>query len=395
MISQENKRSLYVFLFSEIFLSIGIGLVNYAQPFLYSSNGLSDNTIGLLFSVNAVVGGLTALLGGSVADRIGTTVVFRFASLMLPLGFLLMGLIQNPDLWILSSALSGFGGALLMSTENVVMKSLASGVETSSVLSKFTSMYTFAMGAGVVVAGFISPHLGYKETLTIGAALALVAPILRLWVKAPDQKSDRMFKLPSKRIGLMSIYACVFSLGVGLFNPFFTLVLHNQFGFHDSWTGIVSSASTFMMAFGALVVSPLQRRLTRAGTLTLAFIGGSALTGCMVFATGGSSFTILYLLRAVVTSVPISIVDAIFLKNSEPTEYAQMFGVRVFGSNIGNAFGSYAGGSFLAHHLLGGLLATSAFTILLAYICLRVILFSLNRGKTQRTQVQADATTFM
>lgn len=373
-----HKRSLIFYFSSELFLSFGIGLVTYAQPFFYKQGGLSDSTIGLLFAVNALFGGISALLFGSVADRIGASRVFKGATLAIALSYLLLGATHHLLVWFFAAAFSGIAGSMLMSTENVVLSSLTKGYEMASVLSKFVALYTFIIGSGVVASGFLSAAIGYTNTIRLGGLIALCAPFIRVFVKAPDAKSRRMFRLPSKRIWAMSGFAMLFGLSLSLFNPFATLILHETFRLSNQSTGLVSSVSTFTMAVGSFLVSALVRRFQQRRTLQMSFFLSIALTLLMTLTANPWGFTGFYLVRTIVTSVPGSIVDALFLSLTHETEYAQMFGVRVFGTNAGNAFGSYGGGVLLSHFGVPVILIASAFGFVITYLYLVSLLRRLN-----------------
>jgi MFS family permease len=380
------RRSLVLYFSSELFLSLGIGIVSYVQPFFYRSYGASDSTIGVLFAVNAAAAGLSALLLGPVADWIGASRVFKFSTFLLAFSFLLMGLTHNTYLWMATSALSGIGGALLMSTENVVLSSLTKGKEMAAILSKFVALYMFLIGLGTVFSGFISSRISYQDTFIIGAIVALIAPGVRLFVKAPDARSHRAFRLPSRRIALMSLYALLFGVAIGIFRPFATLVLQSNFGLGDRTTAAVSAASLFMISVGAFIVSTLLRHFKQSKTLMLSFATGGLLTLWMAVTGNAMIFSSLYLLRTITTSIPGSIVDALFLEVTPKTEFAQMFGVRVFGNSIGNAIGSYGGGYLLEGSHISVMLILSTLMLSIAYFYLTYLIARMRRKPSQSVE---------
>jgi len=387
MNSASIRRSLVFYFSSEIFLSLGVGFVTYAQPFFYRQGGLSDSTIGLLFAVNALAGGVAALLFGSAADRVGASRVFKFSTLTIALSYLLLSVTHSLGAWVTASGLSGLAGAMLMSTENVVLSSLTKGREMASVLSKFVALYTFIIGIGVVTSGILSSSIGYSATIRIGALIALVSPVIRIFVTAPDAKSERLIRIPSGRIWAMSLFAMLFGLSLSFFNPFATLVLHGTFGLSDSSTALISSISLFMMSFGSFLVSALVRRFRQQRTLFFTFVASAVMTLVMILPGNAGGFTAFYLGRTVLTSVPGSIVDAMFLQLTHETEYVQMFGVRVFGTNVGNAAGSYSGGLFLSHSGVAWMLGLSALGLVLTYIYL---LWLIKRLHSVRVNVRMD-----
>lgn len=391
--AQTWRRSLTLILISEVFLSFGFGLSMYAIPFYYHSAGLSDRAIGLLFAVNATVSGLAAIVIGMVGDKVGASRVFKAASLIVPSGYLMLGLTHALWLWVVAGSLSGLGGAGLMSTENVVISSLAQGHDRAGLFSRFTALYMFAIGAGVVSAGFLTHALTDRGTLVLGAVIALVAPALRLLVTAPDARAHRLFRLPSRRIIAMTLFAVLFAVGANLISPFATLIARDHFGLGSRMTAVFYATSLFMTSFGSLAVSRLLRRFRRQRTLLVSFVVGITLTLVMAGWHVAAVFVIGYLARIYFLSIPQSIVDAAFVELSHETEYAQMFGTRVFGSSIGQAIGSAAGGTLLNHRDLSGLLIASAASMLAAYLYLAALMRRFQFHAGGHTSLEAPAVT--
>jgi MFS family permease len=354
------KKPLMFYFGSEIFLSFGIGMATYAQPFLYKAGHLSDASIGILFAVNSASSGLFALVLGPVADRVGASRMFKLSTLLMGIGFLWMGFATAFWGWFASAVLSGLAAGLLMSTENVVLSSLSQQQEKAGILSRFVSLYMLLIGLGTVTSGWVSAITSYRTAVLAGACIALVAPVIRYFVVANDVKSHRMFKLPSKRIVLMSLYAVLFGTAIGLFRPFATLVLNGHFGMNDELTSAISAATLFMISLGSLLVSPLLRRLRHGRTLLLAFVASILFTLLMAGTGNPWVFAGALLVSTILTSVPGPIVDAMFLDMTPQTDYSQMFGIRVFGNSAGSAIGAYGGGILMSHAVLGGLLTLSS-----------------------------------
>lgn len=373
------KRPLVLYFSSEIFLSLGVGVVIFAQPFFYKAAGLSDGAIGMLFAVNSSASGVSALLVGPLADWFGASRIFKTATLLIGLNFIFMALSHAFFLLVISAAIGGLAGAMLMTTENVVLSSLTQGREKAGVLSKFVAMYSFVMGLGVISAGFISAASSYRTAIWVGGALALIAPAIRAFVKAPDVRAHRLFRLPSRRLTAMGLYALLFGIALGLFNPFATLILHGSFQLDDRVTSALSAASTFMIALGAFAVSWLLKRMNYDHTLLVSFAFGGFFTVGMALTGNVFLFSSLYLFRTVVTSVPGSIVDATFLDTTEQTEYAQMFGVRVFGNSLGNAVGSFCAGLLLNRNEVAWMMVLSATVLMLSYLYLVYLMRYLRR----------------
>ncbi len=236
------NKPLVLYFISEVFLSLGLGIVLYALPFLYKSAGLSDATIGLLLATNAAVSGVSVLLLGTVADRIGASKIVKFATLLLGLSYLVTALGHRASIWLITASVSGLGGALLTSTENVVLTALTHNQEKARLLSRFFAMYTFVMGVGSIVAAPICVYASYRVAMFLGAAIALISPLIRYFVRVEDVTSSRMFKLRYQRLLAMCAYAMIFGIATGLFNPFARLILTAQFGLGDNIVAPISAA---------------------------------------------------------------------------------------------------------------------------------------------------------
>ncbi|MDP9727686.1 MFS transporter [Alicyclobacillus tolerans] len=374
------SRPLMLYLGSETLLSLGIGMAQYALPFFYAHQGLTDARIGVLFSINALCGAFVALLLGGVADRLGASKVWKLATLIIVLGYLGIGLGNLQWVYAVCTALAGIGGSLLVSTENVVLSSLTVSSEKAHIFSRFVAMYMFCMGAGNVVAGFLSPILGFRHVLLLGTAIALIAPVIRLFVRAPDAKAHRAFRKPSRRIIWMSGFSFLFGLAPGLLSQFMTLVLHQNFGGSPEAISIVSALAMFMVSIGSATVGPLIRRVREFPTLSMAFALSAGTTAASAWVSGFWSFSGLYLVRTAASSIPQPIVDASFLRFLAETEYAQMFGVRVAGANLGSAVGSWWGGSLLSQRMLQPLLWLSAAFFFVAYVYIMLLLRSMRHS---------------
>jgi|GEM_PF-6732611 len=372
------KRQLALYFSSEFFLSLGIGVVMYAQPFLYKSGGLNDNLVGVLFSISSLFAGVSALLLGPVADWFGASRVFKLSTLLMGVSYAVMGTFHHFWPWTFASALSGVAVGLLMSTENVVLSSLTKGYEKAGVLSKFVSIYMLLISMGTVLAGYLSTRIGYMDTVRVGAAITLTAPLIRSWIQAPDEKSERALRLPSRHVALMSVYAIIIGMAMGILNPFVTLILHNQFRLSNDMTAVVQGLSSVMMSVGAFMVSTLLRQFKYGRTLFMSFALAALATVGMSLGGGPWFFAGGYLLRTVFLTIPGPIVDARFLNLSRESEFSQMFGTRVFGNNAGSAVGNYAGGVLLNHNSLVAILVLSALLMLAAYAYLLFLFRRLN-----------------
>ncbi len=147
------------------------------------------------------------------------------------------------------------------------------------------------------------------------------------------------------------------------------------------------------MSLGGFAVAPLLCHLKYERTLLLSFALSIIFTLGLGLLGNVYVFSGIYLLRTASTSVPGSIVDATFLIITTPTEYSQMmFGVRIFGNNVGTAIGSLGGGYLNAGR--GVLYVTSAVVFAVACTYLMFLLRKLRHPRTMMPVPAQDSSLF-
>ncbi|WP_067618755.1 MFS transporter [Alicyclobacillus acidiphilus] len=377
------RTAIICYFASELFLSWGIGVVQYAQPFYYASMHIGDQNIGYLFAVNGIFGGLGAFVAGPVADRVGATRLFKLGTLLIGVGAAATAFFYSLPLWFLATAVSGIGGAMLASTENVVLNLLVTGFEKSHLISRFTAFYMVIIGIGAMSAGWLVPKFGLQSTMIIAAVVTLIAPIIRAFVRASDTRRESLRGLPMKLLTQMAVYAVLFGVAGGLFNPFATLLLSERHHASTAVTSIVYAIGLFMVAVGSYLVRPLLRKMRHGSTLVMSYLLSAAFTVAFVAATTTAAFVGLYFLLTIATAIPQPIVDGLFLDAVSPTEFSQMFGTRVFGTRVGNAIGSSVGGGLLKGNHFDWVMLLSAAMFLIAGLYLGMI-------RRRRTRPQSD-----
>lgn len=380
------KRAIILYFISEFFISFGIGMVQYTQPFFYAAANIGDAKIGYLIAINAFFGGVGAIVASPIADRVGASRVCKLGTLLIALGYFAISIGHSFHVWILTTAIAGVGGSMLASTENVVLNNLLTGREKAHLISRFTALYMSIIGIGIVCAGLLVPALGLQGTMVVGSAIALIAPIVRYFVRVSDTTRSHWLSIPSRPLVFMAIYAILFGIAGGLFNPFATLILKLQYGAGNLETSMAYAVSIFMIALGSFFVRPLIRHIRQGATLFLSFSMSAMSTLLLLIATTLSSFVAVYFLVTAVAAIPPPVIDAMFLDFVHTSEYSQMFGMRVFGVRVGNAVGAAAGGSLLKHNAYQVLIIASAVMFVISYAYLLFV----RRPLLQRRATLAD-----
>lgn len=377
------RRSLILYFVSELWLSVGIGVNNYTQPFLYQWGHMNDARIGLLFAANSLAAGLSALLLGPLCDRVGASVAWKWATLGVGVSYLWTALAHGFGGWLGAAVFGGIANGLLMATENVVLSSLTPADRRAAVLSRFVAFYSLAIAIGMAASGWLCAAFGYRLTMGVAAAITLVSPCIRWFVQAPDARARHAFQLPSWHLVRMGAYSFGVGAAFGLFTPFASLVLRDEFHLSDHTISTISAANLLATSVGAWLVSLCVARLGPVRVMTGAFALAGLGTLGLAAAQGPVPFAALFLLRSACSQAASPVIDSVFLEFTPATAFSQMFGVRVFANTIGNALGSSSAGGLLQGGRLSLSLVLSAAMFALTWGYLYALLRRLRREKAR------------
>jgi len=130
-----------------------------------------------------------AFLGAHIADRFGFRAVFATASLLSGAAILAALVARTPGHFYVAFALSVFANrAMMIGQTNYVLELAPPGKRPSYIA--IDNMSRVPIVAAPVIGGLIADKLGYAVQFTTGAALAVVAALLFIFV-APEPRRDR------------------------------------------------------------------------------------------------------------------------------------------------------------------------------------------------------------
>lgn len=130
-----------------------------------------------------------AFLGAHIADRFGFRAVFATASLLSGAAILAALAAQTPAHFYVAFALSVFASrAMMIGRTNYILELAPPGKRPSYIA--IDNMSRIPIVAAPVIGGLIADRLGYVFQFTAGAALAVVAALLFIFV-APEPRRER------------------------------------------------------------------------------------------------------------------------------------------------------------------------------------------------------------
>jgi EmrB/QacA subfamily drug resistance transporter len=284
--SERRWLVLAVTVAAQFIVILDVAVVYVALPAIKHDLHFSQASLQWVVTAYAILFGGTLLLGGRLADVLGRRRLFVTGVTLFTLSSLLSGLAWSEGSLIVSRALQGLGGALLVPAAlSIVVITFREGHERNVALGVWGAASGIGGAVGVLLGGVLTSYLSWSwiffVNLPVGAIVLAATPWLLNESRATV--AHRHFDVS----GTISITA-------GLMVLVYAITRAGEHGWSDGSTvGLLAAAGGLLVAFvGIEARSPaplLPLRIFRLRTLSAAnaimFANGATLTGMFFLLT--------------------------------------------------------------------------------------------------------------
>jgi EmrB/QacA subfamily drug resistance transporter len=258
---------------AQFIVILDVAVVYVALPAIKHDLHFSQGALPWVVTAYSIMFGGTLLLGGRLADLLGRRRLFVIGVAVFTLSSLLSGLAWSEGSLIVSRALQGLGGALLVPAAlSIVVTTFREGHERNVALGVWGAAAGIGGAVGVLLGGVLTSYLSWSwiffVNLPVGLTVLVVTPLLVSESRAPA--AGRQFDLP----GAASITG-------GLMVLVYAITRAGQHGWSSDLTvGLLATSAVLIGAFLAIEAraqAPLLplwifrlRTLSAANAVTLA-----------------------------------------------------------------------------------------------------------------------------
>ncbi|MGI1660364.1 MAG: MFS transporter [Desulfitobacterium sp.] len=182
------KRFHYILLLSAglgwMFDSMDTGIISFVLPVLMKTWGLTPEQVGNIGSIGLVGMALGAIMGGSIADRVGRKKVFAFTLVMYSIATGLCGLAWSYESLLVFRFLVGFGLGGQLPVAVTLVSEFTPAKHRGKFLVLLESFWAIGWLLAAVISYLIIPAFGWHIAFFIGAIPALY--VFYLWKYIPE-----------------------------------------------------------------------------------------------------------------------------------------------------------------------------------------------------------------
>ncbi len=210
-----NRWNGLIFLcLSLLVISLDNTVVNVALPSISNQLGGSDTDLQWIVAVYILVFAALLLTMGTLGDRIGRKRVLQFGLLWFGAGSLLAALSPSIGMLILSRALLGVGGAMIMtSTLSLVSATFLDQQERFQAIAIWGAMFGVGGALGPLVGGLLLQAFDWKAVFLINLPVIAIA-LLGGAVTITESRDThaRPLDLPGVLLSIVGLFALVYGI---------------------------------------------------------------------------------------------------------------------------------------------------------------------------------------
>jgi MFS family permease len=266
-----------------------VGLLTYGSYFAYDVIGAlapilmdkwhtGQDGIGFLYTIYSIAAILSVLVGGMLADRIGTRRASLLFSALIVLGALIVALAPTVGVATVGRFIFGAGSESLVVAQSAILarwfrgKELAFSFGVTLAISRLGTLFSFN------TASEVATRFGWKAALGTAAGLCVVSLLANVVYWAMDKRGEHVLDLHESGAGDKIVvadirkfgasYWYVVALCVTFYSAIFPFTALSTDLFHEKW-GLPLTTATGGGFLGAVFSDFLHMFSTAPGTSSI------------------------------------------------------------------------------------------------------------------------------
>lgn len=256
--SKEVKRIIYVVIFCEFLICLGMSLIFPVMPFIKNEYHFSAFDMGMMSSLFALVQFVASPIVGRISDKIGRKPLLVWGLLIFALAEFVFAAAQHLWLFDLSRAVDGLSAAVYVPTSMALAADLTTNRQRAKVIGWLSAAFSGGLILGPGLGGILA-NFSYKTPFWVAGVLGLISTIVA-WIMLPSDNDER-FQSQTKDVDqamMNSTWSTVKKLLTPMMITLFAMILVSAFGlagFESIYSLYVNEVHHFSLGAIALVLT--------------------------------------------------------------------------------------------------------------------------------------------
>ena len=193
--TKEVKRVIFVVLFCEFLICLGMSLIFPVEPFIKNEYHFTAFDMGVMSSLFAFVQFIASPIVGRISDKVGRKPMLVWGLLIFAIAEFVFALAQHLWLFDLSRAVDGLSAAMFVPTSMALAADITSEKDRAKVIGWLSAAFSGGLILGPGLGGMLA-HVNYKFPFWVAGILGLISTVVA-WRFLPHDE-DELFKSETK-----------------------------------------------------------------------------------------------------------------------------------------------------------------------------------------------------
>lgn len=251
--SRETKRAIFILVFSEFLVCLGMSLIFPVMPFLKNELHLSATDMGIMSSLFALAQFVASPIVGHLSDRFGRRPLLIGGLALFALSELLFAVTNNLILFDISRIVGGIAAGMYIPSA----QAMAADITTHKQRARVIGLLSASLSGGLILGpglGGLLAAIDYKAPFYLAAVFGLLAALATIFFlprfeapthdkkvadsSRPAEGGDWRSVLQGPML-MMFILILVSSFGLQSFESIYSIFVNEVFGFSLSDIALV------------------------------------------------------------------------------------------------------------------------------------------------------------
>ncbi|AXX64228.1 MFS transporter [Bombilactobacillus bombi] len=283
--NKETKRAIYILIFGNFLICLGISLVIPVEPFIKKMYGYSTTDIGIMTSLYAFAQFIASPIIGRASDRIGRKSVIVCGLSLYMISEAIFALSNSLWLFDISRIIGGLSAAMFMPTSMAMAADLTDKKNRAKVIGWISAAFSGGLILGPGIGGMLA-NFSIKTPFWAAAVLGLLSMIFTLIflvdepvAKIPTTQKVNWHKFLTPMMIILFAMIFISSFGLQGFESIYSIYVNQVFKFSMATIALVLTLNGISSLFFQIVMFDwLTQKLGELRLIGICFLLGGVCT---------------------------------------------------------------------------------------------------------------------